>query len=749
MTTQNTSPNARFFLLIGAQATGPFDTVQILEKLKTGEINWETQAAPVGGKTWSQLLKIPDFDHAPTKPVTPVSTVSNPILKPSAPHLALPIEITQKQGDPSFSGQAEGFKKVITQTQLKSGSFVSNLISEIKNRLIPELRKIVSMTIAQTYRFINIAKNRLAAKPSLAKSALEEPLFPEKLADNLRIVVGYCFALLAIWVSFKFAGLTFGNSKIIPKIEQEIVLSDSTSIPSILPSEDSKEQVENKETQSEEPQLKEKQSPPIASKWPTPEEIVSEMATLCLLQMDKPVVYKFEVVQTLGPNAFEITIHFPSGGSAQAYLATVSTQYNSTGTSYLPLVPDGKKTFKLNNGFEKTILAFREATTSTGAASLSVRDAKLQEQEFWRELTSLRRLLVCSVLHFGNPPVPAKALPGKRIQDDGRNRDEFFGLLGANSWKEQLKDSPRSWFIIEITRAYSDIETANQTKKSPADYAAGIFYVGLLRKLAKWGEKIANPVSGPPPMHIAVSSYIESRLKSDRLISVESVNTIIEVFEDNGGSAKDQDYGGNTLMHVIASDSNIFNRNIFNRPMSPENLENYNKVLVLLKQNGLSANTENKNGFTSLFLFLKTHLTQSNPMRIPGSNPIDTKRSPNSAFQAKRFGIIIGNFVKAGGDINGLDRGGNSLLHYASDYRDLEIMKVLVSMGIDVNQKNKKGDTPLTLFCKRGEKANNMLTIKGVEFLLENKADKQIPDSSGKLPVSYLPEDLRYLLQDN
>lgn len=245
-------------------------------------------------------------------------------------------------------------------------------------------------------------------------------------------------------------------------------------------------------------------------------------------------------------------------------------------------------------------------------------------------------------------------------------------------------------------------------------------------------------------MHIAVSSYIESRLKSDRLISVESVNTIIEVFEDNGGSAKDQDYGGNTLMHVIASDSNIFNR-----PMSPENLENYNKVLVLLKQNGLSANIENKNGFTSLFLFLKTHLTQSNPMRIPGSNPIDTKRSPNSAFQAKRFGIIIGNFVKAGGDINGLDRGGNSLLHYASDYRDLEIMKVLVSMGIDVNQKNKKGDTPLTLFCKRGEKANNMLTIKGVEFLLENKADKQIPDSSGKLPVSYLPEDLRYLLQDN
>ena len=171
MTTQNTSPNARFFLLIGAQATGPFDTVQILEKLKTGEINWETQAAPVGGKTWSQLLKIPDFDHAPTKPVTPVSTVSNPILKPSAPHLALPIEITQKQGDPSFSGQAEGFKKVFTQTQLKLGSFVSNLISEIKNRLIPELRKIVSMTIAQTYRFINIAKNRLAAKSSLAKAA--------------------------------------------------------------------------------------------------------------------------------------------------------------------------------------------------------------------------------------------------------------------------------------------------------------------------------------------------------------------------------------------------------------------------------------------------------------------------------------------------------------------------------------------------------------------------------------------------
>lgn len=213
MTTQNTSPNARFFLLIGTQATGPFDTVQILEKLKVGEISWETKATPVGGKTWSQLLKIPDFDHARTKPVTPVSPVPNPIPKLSAPHLALPVAISQKQGDLSFSEQVKDINSVITQTPLKSRIFGSNLISEIRNRLMTELRKIVSLTITQTYRFINFAKNRLAAKSSLAKEDFAEPLFPEKLTDNFRIMVGFSFVAVMLWIGLNMICLIFSPAK--------------------------------------------------------------------------------------------------------------------------------------------------------------------------------------------------------------------------------------------------------------------------------------------------------------------------------------------------------------------------------------------------------------------------------------------------------------------------------------------------------------------------------------------------------
>lgn len=233
MTTQTASPNARFFLLIGTQATGPFDTVQILEKLKTGEISWETKAAPVGGKTWSQLLKIPDFDHARTKPVTPVPPVPNPIPKPSVPHLALPIAITQKQGDPSLSGQVKDINSVITQTPLKSEIFGSNLISKIKNRLMTELRKIVSLTTTQTHRFINFAKNRLAAKSSLAKEGFVEPLFSEKLTDNLRIVVGFSFVAVMLWIGLNMIGLVFSpaktNSRNLKELGAEVPFSAKSS----------------------------------------------------------------------------------------------------------------------------------------------------------------------------------------------------------------------------------------------------------------------------------------------------------------------------------------------------------------------------------------------------------------------------------------------------------------------------------------------------------------------------------------
>jgi ankyrin repeat protein len=56
-------------------------------------------------------------------------------------------------------------------------------------------------------------------------------------------------------------------------------------------------------------------------------------------------------------------------------------------------------------------------------------------------------------------------------------------------------------------------------------------------------------------------------------------------------------------------------------------------------------------------------------------------------------------YIDSGFDINTKDSNGNSLLHVCIELDEITIRK-LISFGIETNQKNKKGWTPLFLFRK-------------------------------------------------
>ena len=83
-------------------------------------------------------------------------------------------------------------------------------------------------------------------------------------------------------------------------------------------------------------------------------------------------------------------------------------------------------------------------------------------------------------------------------------------------------------------------------------------------------------------------------------------------------------------------------------------------------------------------------------------------------------------------------------LHWATSFNNLEVAKVLILNGIDVNVTNAAGQTPLHFACKA-------MNIEMTLMLLSEGASPTAVDDKGKLPADWMPvpnEDMSSLLNN-
>ncbi|MCY3538150.1 MAG: ankyrin repeat domain-containing protein [Cyanobacteria bacterium MAG IRC4_bin_6] len=73
-------------------------------------------------------------------------------------------------------------------------------------------------------------------------------------------------------------------------------------------------------------------------------------------------------------------------------------------------------------------------------------------------------------------------------------------------------------------------------------------------------------------------------------------------------------------------------------------------------------------------------------------------------------------------------------LHVAADSETLEVIKVLVDGGADLNARNEDGLTPLHV-------ATQERNPEVVKMLLDAGADPKARDSEGRIPVELMPSD--------
>ena len=101
---------------------------------------------------------------------------------------------------------------------------------------------------------------------------------------------------------------------------------------------------------------------------------------------------------------------------------------------------------------------------------------------------------------------------------------------------------------------------------------------------------------------------------------------------------------------------------------------------------------------------------------------------------------IVDKLIVNGSDIWHIKRDGQTLLHYASRSKNKELLKRILSLGLDVNQQDICGWTPLMIAVKFSKKED-------VEILLEYDADPRIKNNEGKTAWDYAKnEQIKNLL---
>jgi len=237
-----------------------------------------------------------------------------------------------------------------------------------------------------------------------------------------------------------------------------------------------------------------------------------------------------------------------------------------------------------------------------------------------------------------------------------------------------------------------------------------------------------------------------------KTVHCKDADTSIQIFDllfSKGVGTTITDNKGHTLLHLAAKESKDrlcqyfldkgMDVNIKDKegatPLLYALLTDDDRCAKILLKSGADIHYKMPKNITLLHVAVKgNNIVMVKKLLEQGFDPNETDKEGHNVLQlaAKNSNLdMMKLLLEKGANIKAVDLDGDSVLHYACGWNDpIAVAKFLIAKGLNVNLKNKKGQTTLYVAINNDNLATTL-------YLLEHKANINIQDNNGDTPLHF------------
>lgn len=298
--------------------------------------------------------------------------------------------------------------------------------------------------------------------------------------------------------------------------------------------------------------------------------------------------------------------------------------------------------------------------------------------------------------------------------------------------------------VLLIEEGHANINAVQLDGATPLHSLLTLYTKDIVKKFLEYGPNcnIADK-QGNTPLHVFMQHYMTDmdvlRMLFEKganpnaknhegltpLLCLHNVNhtftEVMELFQNAGANIHEVDKDGNNLLF----------RFLAHRAELRE--ADSHKEFIYLFDQGLSPSHRNYQGETALHRAIM-HYTATEPYGGP------------KQLNISRFDFLINLNL----DVKAVDYKGNNLLHtlamrydihgsYTGGYQLIPLWGKLVDLGLDLEQRNHAGRTPLHVLCEAPENVVSEMPVQSelmpLDFVMSRVKNLDVPDNDGITPL--------------
>ena len=301
-------------------------------------------------------------------------------------------------------------------------------------------------------------------------------------------------------------------------------------------------------------------------------------------------------------------------------------------------------------------------------------------------------------LQYGNVEV-ARMLIERGADLEVQNKDGMTPLHVASCYAGGVKE-----VVCMLIERGADVAAQDKDGNTPLHVATKYIMVEFARVLVERSADVdARNNDRETPLHMALGHAEE--------VEVEAVCMLIE----SGADVAAQDNNGDTSLHLALQRAEV-------------------EIGRMLIGRGADVAAQNKDGVTPLHLALdlfgemkmEAVLMLIEDMPVAAQNK-DGETPLHLASQYEEVEVVR-MLIERGADVSAQNKEGETPLHRALEYGNVGVVRMLIESGTDVSAQNKDGMTPLHL-------ASLHRRVEAVRMLIEHGADVAAQNKNGETPL--------------